>query len=149
LRTHDAGEETLPVKLRGMVEQAGGGDLGARFSVSGAYRPLPPATEREMLRVAQEAVHNVKNHAAAKQMLVRLEYEPEAIVLEVQDDGRGGAALHKHAFVPGHYGLTGMRERAEGIGGSLEIESEPGVGTTVRLRVPATAEAREHAEEPL
>lgn len=149
LRTHDAGEETLPVKLRGMVEQAGGGDLGARFSVSGAYRPLPPATEREMLRVAQEAIHNVKNHAAAKQMLVRLEYEPEAIVLEVQDDGRGGAALHKHAFVPGHYGLTGMRERAEGIGGSLEIESEPGVGTTVRLRVPATAEAREHAEEPL
>jgi ligand-binding sensor domain-containing protein/signal transduction histidine kinase len=147
LRTQDSGEETLPVKLGRMVEQAGTNDLKSRFNVFGAYRPLPPETERELLRVAQEAISNVKKHAAAQHVAVQLEYGAETITLEVQDNGRGGAVAHKPAFTPGHYGITGMQERAEAIGGKLEVRSAPGAGTTIRLCAPASAEARVAAGE--
>ncbi len=148
LRTQNSGEETLPVKLQRAVEQAGSGGLASRFNVFGAYRALPAATERELLRIAQEAISNVKKHAAARQLSVQLEYGPETIVLEVEDDGRGGAVPHKPGFAPGHYGITGMQERAEAIGGKLEVESAPGAGTRIRLCAPASAELKEHAGEP-
>ncbi len=147
LRTQDAGEVTLPVRLRRIVEAAGGGALEARFSVFGAYRPLPSEIERELLRVAQEAVHNVKKHAEAKKMTVQLDYEGEAIVLEVRDDGRGGAMNGASEGLLGHFGLTGMRERAEAIGGSLEVSSAANEGTTVRLRARVPREARQQIGE--
>jgi signal transduction histidine kinase/ligand-binding sensor domain-containing protein len=147
LRSHDSGETTLPVKLRRIVEQAGTNDLEAKFSIFGAYRELPPGTEREILRVAQEAIHNVKKHAGAKELTVQLEYGPAKIALEVRDDGRGFEVNKEFEAVlerdgPGHYGLTGMRERAAAIGGKLEMTSEPGTGTTVRLEVPAKRETQ-------
>jgi signal transduction histidine kinase/ligand-binding sensor domain-containing protein len=140
LRSQDAGETTLPVNLRRLVEAEGNGELEARFSIFGAYRPLPPGTEREILRVAQEAIHNVKKHAGARAVTVQLEYRPGEIALEVRDDGQGFAV--GEAPAPGHFGLTGMRERAAVIGGTLEVSSEPGGGTTVRLRVPAKRETQ-------
>jgi signal transduction histidine kinase/ligand-binding sensor domain-containing protein len=141
LRSQDSGESTLPVRLRRMVEVEDGHGLEARFSIFGAYRALLPETEREILRVAREAIHNVKKHAGAKHLFVQLEYGPAAIALEVRDDGRG--FQQDTATLPGHYGLTGMRERAATIGGTLEVTSEPGVGTTVRLHAPAAREPKE------
>jgi signal transduction histidine kinase/ligand-binding sensor domain-containing protein len=149
LRTQDSGEETFPVKLGRIVENARSDDLAAKLSVRGAYRPLPATTERELLRIAQEAIHNVKKHAAARELSLRLEYAEETILLEVQDNGRGGAAPHARGFAAGHFGITGMQERAEAIGGRLEIESPPGRGTTIRLRVSVLAETPEHAGEPI
>ena len=146
LRTQDSGEETLPVKLGRMVEQAGNDELTSRLGVRGAYRPLPASTERELLRVAQEAIHNVKKHAAASELSVTLEYGQETILLEIQDNGRGGA-IRPASGSGGHFGVTGMQERAEAIGGALEIESAPGEGTIVRLRASAVSETREHAAE--
>jgi signal transduction histidine kinase/ligand-binding sensor domain-containing protein len=143
LRSQDTGETTLPVRLRRIVEAEGGHGLEASFSLFGAYRPLPSETEREFLRVAQEAIHNVKKHAGARHLFVQLEYGQEEIALEVRDDGRGFAASEEMESAPGHYGLTGMRERAAAIGGRLEVTSEPGVGTTVRLRTAAPRETRE------
>jgi signal transduction histidine kinase/ligand-binding sensor domain-containing protein len=146
LRSQDAGETTLPVQLRRLVEAEGGHGLEANFSTFGAYRPMPPGTEREFLRVAQEAIHNVKKHARATHLFVQLEYGPEAVALEVRDDGRGfdadgepSPAAEREAT--GHFGLTGMRERAAAIGGTLEVTSAPGAGTTVRLWA-APAETR-------
>jgi signal transduction histidine kinase len=141
LRSQDSDETTLPVKLRRMVEAEGGSGLESRFSIFGAYRPLPPDTEREILRVAHEAIHNVKKHAAAEHLYVQLEYGPGEIALEVRDDGRGFDAAETPA--PGHFGLTGMRERAKAIDGTLEVTSDPGGGTTVRLRAAAVREAGE------
>jgi signal transduction histidine kinase len=141
LRSQDSGETTLPVRMRRMVEAEDGHGLEARFNIYGAYRALPPGTEREILRVAQEAIHNVKRHAGAKKLIVQLEYGPDAIAVEVRDDGRGFAA--EKAQTPGHFGLTGMRERAAAIGGTLEVTSEVGAGTTVRLRAKAARETRE------
>ncbi|MFY9852253.1 MAG: two-component regulator propeller domain-containing protein, partial [Terracidiphilus sp.] len=131
LRSQDSAETTLPVRLRRMTEGEDGHGLEARFSIFGAYRPMPPGTEQEFLRVAQEAIHNVKKHAEAKQLFVQLEYRPEGVALEVRDDGSGFAAQQEPQ--PGQFGLTGMRERAAAIGGTLEVVSEPGAGTTVRL----------------
>jgi signal transduction histidine kinase len=130
------------VTLRRVTERAGGHGLETSFAIHGAYRPLMPEREREILRVAQEALHNVKKHAAAAHVWVRLEYGPAELALEVRDDGRGFAAGDEANSPPGHFGLTGMRERAAAIGGTLEVTSEPGVGTTVRLHLPAAKETR-------
>jgi signal transduction histidine kinase/ligand-binding sensor domain-containing protein len=143
LRSQDSGEKTLPVELRRVTEQAGAHGMEASFSIYGAYRPLPPGTEREILRIAQEAIHNVKRHAGARHLFVQLEYMQSEIALEVRDDGRGFAAGQMPESPPGHYGLTGMRERAASIKGTLEVTSEAGSGTTVRLRAPARKEAKE------
>jgi hypothetical protein len=118
LRSQDSGETTLPVRLRRMAEAEGGSGLESSFSIFGAYRPLPPGTEREILLVAQEAIHNVKKHAGAKHLFVQLEYGPGEIALEVRDDGQGFAA-----------------------GETLEVTSDPGGGTTVRLEAPAVRES--------
>lgn len=143
LRSQDATETTLPVRMRRLVEQAEGHGLEARFSLYGAYRPLPPGTEQEILRIAQEAIHNVKKHAAAKHLAVQLEYGPAEVALEVRDDGRGftvnpgvrnGTAPDSP---PGHYGLTGMKERTAAVSGTLVMTSEAGQGTAIRLSVPA------------
>ena len=152
LRSQDSGETTLPVKLRRMVEAEGNHGLEARFSLFGAYRPMPPGTEQEYLRVAQEAIHNVKKHAGAKHLLVQLEYGPDAVALEVRDDGRGFDAGERPELEAahegtGHFGLTGMKERAAAIGGKLEITSEPGAGTTVRLHAAIPKETREQTRE--
>jgi signal transduction histidine kinase/ligand-binding sensor domain-containing protein len=143
LRSQDSGETTLPVKMRRIVEGAASHGVESNFSTYGAYRPLPPGTEQEILRVVQEAIHNVKKHAGAAKLNVQLEYGPDTIALEVRDDGSGFEAGAEAVSPQGHYGLTGMRERAAAIGGTLEVTSEPGAGTSVRLQAPAP---REHKE---
>ncbi|MGB6192657.1 MAG: two-component regulator propeller domain-containing protein [Terracidiphilus sp.] len=142
LRSQDAGENTLPVELRRVTEQAGGRGVEASFGVHGAYRAMEAAVEREILRVAQEAIHNVKKHAKARHLDVRLDYGPAEVALEVRDDGQGFSSEAELQPPPGHYGLIGMRERAALIGGSLEVVSAPGAGTTVRLHMPAPKEAQ-------
>jgi ligand-binding sensor domain-containing protein/signal transduction histidine kinase len=142
LRSQDSGETVLPVLLRRMVEGAGGGGLEASFSIFGAYRALAAETEREILRVAQEAIHNVKRHAGAKHLFVQLGYGPSEIALEVRDDGSGFVTGESLESPAGHYGLTGMRERAAATGGTLELTSELGTGTTLRLIVSQVSGAR-------
>ena len=147
LRSQDADVNTLPVRLRRATEQANGNGVEAIFSLYGAYRPMSPATEREFLRVGQEAIHNVKKHAGAHHLAVQLEYGPAEVALVVRDDGRGFKMKEAVDSPPGHYGLTGMRERAEAIGGTIEVTSELGFGTTVRLQVMTSKEAQEGSGE--
>jgi signal transduction histidine kinase len=137
LRSHDSGEQILPIRLRRLAEQAGDADLAANLEVHGAYRALSAEAEREILRIAQEAIHNVKKHAQASRLSVRLEYDERVLALTVADDGQGFASDDRATAAEGHFGLTGMRERAALIRGEIEIASEPGAGTTVRLNVPA------------
>lgn len=141
LRSQDNAETTLPVQLRRATEQANGHSLEAAFNLYGAYRPLPPGTERELLRIGQEAIHNVKKHAGARHLTVQLEYGPAELALIVRDDGRGFTSTNGSSPA-GHYGLTGMRERAELIGGTLDVISEPGTGTTVQLHMTTPREAQ-------
>jgi signal transduction histidine kinase/ligand-binding sensor domain-containing protein len=148
LRSQDTDEKTLPVKLRRAAELAGGHGLESSFAIFGAYRPLPAEMEREFLRIAQEAIHNVKKHAGAKHLSVQLQYRPGEIVLEVTDDGCGFAPAGGPESLQGHYGLTGMKERAEAIGATLEVNSAPGAGTRIRLCSSVPKEAAEQTGEP-
>lgn len=90
--------------------------------------------------MAQEAIHNVKKHAHATALSVQLEYGSDTIALEVRDNGRGGAVDETENAMPGHFGLTGMKERAADLGGTLEVSSVAGEGTMVRVCAPARRE---------
>jgi len=136
LRSQDSGEQTLPIRLRRLVEQAEDSKLTASLAVHGAYRALVAETEKEILRIAQEAIHNVKRHAEASQLRVRLDYDELGLTLTITDDGRGFAVNDSTLLTSGHYGLTGMRERAALIGAEIRISSTPGNGTAVSLHVP-------------
>ncbi len=146
LRSHDAREQTLPVRLRRLVETTAGAELNATVDIHGATRQLEAKTEEELLRVAQEAIQNVQKHARATRLALRLEYDDRTVVLSVTDNGVGFPAKLQ-SFAPespaGHFGLTGMRERAELVGAILEITSQPGAGTTVRMIVPEGDDQRE------
>jgi signal transduction histidine kinase/ligand-binding sensor domain-containing protein len=137
LRTQDVRETTFPVRLRRLVETAGSDGLETQFNTFGAYRPLPEKIENHLLRIAQEALRNVKKHAQAKKVSVYLEYGPATVALEVRDDGRGGVTSAYAQAQPGHFGFTGMRERAEAMDGTLEVSGAPGEGTAVRVSIPA------------
>jgi signal transduction histidine kinase len=90
--------------------------------------------DREILRIAQEALHNALRHAAARGVAVRLGGHDGRLVLEVQDDGIGFQPADDELRSK-HLGLTSMEERARRLGGRLEIRSRAGAGTTVRLEV--------------
>ena len=108
----------------------------------GAVRPLSDEVERELTRLAQEAVANAVHHARAHTIRVAVAYERASIRLTVSDDGRGFEPT-LDSSPPGHFGLVGMRERTERIRGRLRLRSRPGHGTVVSVRVPLTTEYRE------
>jgi len=96
---------------------------------------LPLLQERELWRIAQEALVNVQRHSGAKGAAVRWRCDGEAAALEIADDGRGFPAGKAGRL--DSYGIMGMRERASSIGATLEIHSEEGKGTVVRCFLPA------------
>jgi signal transduction histidine kinase len=91
-----------------------------------------PARDRELLRIAQEALHNALRHARAQRLAVRLRREGGRLLLEIEDDGVGFDPAAP-ALRSAHLGLTSMEERAQRVGAALEIRSGPGAGTTVRI----------------
>jgi PAS domain S-box-containing protein len=110
---------------------------------------LDPTNETVLYRVAQEALTNVAKHARAGQAWVNLRSANGQVELEIRDDGVGFDQGQIASMVrEGHFGLIGMRERVEMAGGSWELISEPGTGTTVRARLPQTQGVQEDAEAP-
>ena len=100
---------------------------------------LPAHVATSVYRIAQEALQNVVKHAEAGQARVRLLTHGDTITLEIEDDGKGFSPEASNAATG--YGLPGMRERAELLGGTLEVKSYPGQGTLLRLRFPANNQA--------
>ena len=97
---------------------------------------MPSATELQLMRIAQEALANVRKHSGAREVVVVFEEAGDEIVLAVRDDGRGfDEKVGGRAGAP-RFGLATMRERAQSIGGKIEITSRPGDGTSVELRLP-------------
>jgi len=84
-------------------------------------------------RIAQEALHNIVKHARASTVVLRLARQEREVTIEVHDNGRG---FDPTGPFPGHFGLSSMRERVTKMGGTLTIESVPGQGTCIRVRVP-------------
>jgi signal transduction histidine kinase len=107
-------------------------------AVTGTARPLPPETEVVLLRAAQEGLANVAKHAMASRAWLTLSYMDCEVALDVRDDGRGFAeAGGPGGPAGGGFGLLAMRQRVEGLAGTLQVESEPGGGTVISACVPA------------
>jgi signal transduction histidine kinase len=96
---------------------------------------LPSATEIMFYRVAQEALNNIVKHAHASRVDVLLELRDHSMVLVIEDDGVGFEPASREVMERG-LGIAGMRERAELVGASLQVESSPGKGTTIFVRCP-------------
>jgi signal transduction histidine kinase len=108
---------------------------------AGGQARLRPGLDEEVFKIAQEALQNALRHAAAQRVEVRLREGPDAVGLEVADDGVGfdpdAPARRSHSL-----GLTSMEERAQALGGRLAIASAPGRGTTITLEVPVDGHSR-------
>lgn len=113
---------------------------GVRLSYDFADVPLPVEVETVLAMTVREAATNIQRHAQANTARVTLMAEGAALVLRVEDDGRGGA------IVPGN-GLTGMRERLSGIGAELRIDSVRGKGTVLTVSLPMPAAAAERVRD--
>jgi signal transduction histidine kinase len=107
---------------------------------------LGPSIEMTFLRIAQEALMNVAKHAQASRAILSLQCEANLVYLTIQDNGLGIVSWQE-ANRPGSHGLTIMRERAEAFGGSLQVRSAPGQGTTVEVIIPVESNDPTRAEE--
>jgi signal transduction histidine kinase len=132
--------------------------IAVQVATTGTARPMPPEAEFALLRAAQEALANVARHAQATRVGLTLSYLEHEVALDVRDDGRGFDPVLREAGSngpPGRnggggrpadaggsgggggFGLVAMRQRIEGLSGTLQVESEPGAGTAISACVPA------------
>ena len=141
LRPNDLDELGLNAACRNLCKelQARTG-LAVKCQFARMNRLLPPKVDLGLFRIVQEALNNVEKHARAKMVRLRIAIQRQAIVLEVQDDGRGfnPAAPKVAKGREGGIGLSSLRERATGLGGTCEVVSNPKQGTTITVRVPLT-----------
>jgi signal transduction histidine kinase len=120
-----------------MKDLAGRKGLRIRFTAFAGVEALDNTRRTVLYRVAQEALTNVARHAHARLVTVRLHQIPDAVRLEVRDDGKSFPVDRTLASTTKQrLGLLGMRERVEMVGGDFAIESAPGKGTTVRAEIP-------------
>jgi signal transduction histidine kinase len=134
LKGHD-----LATALRAeAVRWTAASNLQVEVDISQQRARLPHEIEQNLLRIAQEAVANTLKHASAAKLLVQLRVEAQNLCLRVADDGRGCSKPDMSSSLEGHFGLIGMRERAQSIGGQFQFKSEPGSGTFVEVTVPLT-----------
>jgi signal transduction histidine kinase len=110
--------------------------LQAKVEVTGTFRPLSNLIEGNLLRIGQEAINNAVRHAQARNILVNLKFDAKRVQLTVRDDGRGFEYQISANGEAKHFGLLGMRERAEQIGGTLTINSRANEGTEVLVDAP-------------
>jgi signal transduction histidine kinase len=113
-----------------------GSGVDVEVDVGGPRTPLSEEAEQQLLRIAQEAVTNVLKHAGASKIRVTLHLEARRLFLRIVDDGRGFEQQDAFSSQGGHFGLIGMRERAERLGGEMRLASQPGRGTEVEVKVP-------------
>src|SRR5712671_503206 len=134
LRPQALEEKQLSEALKDLIEKmTRGTTVHAKFTLRGQPRELPAEWAANILRVGQEVLTNVLRHARASEFKVMLGFDSREIRLELRDNGCGFNPQRKHEG----FGLQGMRERAEGMGGRLTIQSAAGKGTAISIVLPA------------
>ncbi len=130
--------ETLARVVRQWSEETG---IRATFTIVGTRQEVAPEAEVTLLRALQESLANARKHSRATDLTVTVSYVGDRVSLDIHDDGIG---FDTSTPAVG-YGLLGMRERAERLGGELAVESEPGRGTTVAIALPIASRRAEAA----
>jgi len=107
-----------------------------QIEVHGTPHEFPPVVHTTLYRVLQEAINNIARHAQAQHARLVFQWQPQALHIEIHDDGRGFTFDPHHLATAGHFGLLGMRERLHLIHASLEVRTAPGQGTHLFITVP-------------
>jgi signal transduction histidine kinase len=136
LRLDQTRRAGLELALRQLAERSTiPGGVTCTFEGSGIATGLKPEHEHELLRIAQEALSNALRHAHPRRIRINMTDEGATWVLSVEDDGRG-MEQRPELYAREGFGLSSMRQRASAIGGEWQIDSQPGAGTRVSVRVP-------------
>ena len=137
LRAPDLQDRDLGAALRAAAGRwQMSASIPVQVALAGDSLDLPADVQQHVLRIAQEAVANAVKHAHPSAIRIELAIEPSVLVLKVSDNGQGFALAESFSVDEGHFGLLGMRERAERLGGTLDFSSAPGAGTLVTVSVP-------------
>jgi len=120
----------------GSLDRGSNNGIKVQFDVARPFPHLSPIAELQLLRIAQEALTNVRRHATATEVEVKLENTGEAVEMIVKDNGQGFILSDLEKAPPGYHGLNIIKERAEGLGGILTITTAPGEGTELRVSLP-------------
>ena len=132
LRAAPTESRSLPDAIGDLVAECRATGLATRFDLLGTPRPLNPQVELTLYRTAQEGLTNVRKHAQAASVSVVLWYDPGKVGLRIADDGQGIEATPMQG-----YGLPGLRERVQIVGGTVGIDSAPGQGCRLEVEIPA------------
>jgi signal transduction histidine kinase len=133
LRPRTLEEKNLCVALRGLIQKlTSGTSVQAEFIVQGQSRELPLEWEENLLRIEQEVLTNVMRHSQASKFNAQLAFDDGEVRLSLRDNGSGFDPAGRHDG----FGLQGMQERVEGMGGQLSIQSARGEGTAISIVLP-------------
>jgi len=139
LRSDEDGDGSGLCQLDSLVARARAAGLPVTVTVTGAQRPLPPEAGQAAYRIVQEALTNVSRHAGHASASVHLHYAPEALAIQVDDDGKGAVTDNGTRLSGPGLGLVGMRERVSALGGQLQAGPQDDGGFRVRAELPAPA----------
>ncbi len=120
-------------------DMAGYSQIATKISVHGAERRLPEEVELLLFRITQEALRNVWRHSEATEAEVTVEFDDQKTRITVSDNGKGFDLPRTIGDLArdGKLGLAGMQERAQLLGGTVKVQSQPGRGTSITVEVPA------------
>jgi len=112
--------------------------LPVEMKVLGVETRIDPIIEVALFRIVQEALHNARKHALASRVVVTLGYGPDAVGVSIEDNGKGfdPNGVSRNWGQSEKFGLSGMKERAKLFGGSLDVDTAPGEGTKITVRIP-------------
>jgi ligand-binding sensor domain-containing protein/signal transduction histidine kinase len=151
LRPEPAAQRNLPELLNAacreltIAQELNGHAPSYQVLVEGKQQDLSPMLLDEVFRISREAVRNAFAHAAAGHIEVEIRYDQDQFRVRVRDDGKGiDPKALEDGGTPGHWGISGMRERAQRIGSKLALWSYKGAGTEVQLTVPGTIAYKKH-----
>jgi signal transduction histidine kinase len=136
----------LAAALLQLVEVARAQDVDVKLRIEGPRQRLDPLVETVCFRVAQESIMNIIRHSGCSQAKILLQFTPGRVSLQVMDEGVG-FDVHRLQIPPRGWGLEGMRERAESVGGTIHIDSQPGSGVRVQLTIPVQNDSPQNVQE--
>jgi two-component system sensor histidine kinase DegS len=147
LRPPALDELGLTNAIRKSLDDLEADGIAGEYNQAGEPCRLPSSVEIAVYRVVQESLMNIRKHAKATNVALNVEFNPHEMVLEICDNGKGFnlAQTLDSAISVGHLGLLGMKQRAEMLGGNMNIRTGEGTGTTISFNFPVNSRMEEES----